>query len=286
MKSKLITTGKILVAIIGVIFLFIAIVGTGNYLQSQDLKLPGNIVMFLFPVAVFGYVRLLNKKINSLSPSEYGFSLKKFCSNFIIGFLAATLIMAISLLVAQLFGVKIEFSTLKEDWMLSTFKVSLALIIIGIWEEFFFRGFVFNTLVNSKYGFHLSAIISSLFFSIVHWSSFDMKTTSWLWYIGIVVIGYILVLIYTLTKSIWSVAVFHFFWNFWATILDSDSNPFGLFHVADYDTNSKFIDNIVVAVLSFVLLLLLVFTRKKIKQLYPTTTMYTFPGTKNLHSNI
>jgi len=279
MKYKIFIIGKILLSAIGVMTLFAAIIGLGNYLQSINYKYIGNFFMMLFPVSVYGYVGYLNKKINKLSLADYGFTAHRLIQNLGLGFIVSTVIMGAVLLASgPILGSTVEFMPLKENFLSPLISLAAMAIIVGVWEEFYFRGFVFNTLVNAKFGFHISALVSSLLFSILHWTSFDMDETSWLWYIGIVLIGYILVVIYTLSKSIWSVVAFHFLWNFYATLLDSEENEIGLSSIKNYAGGSKSIDNLTVIILATALALLLLFSHRKIKQLYPAKNMFTFPG--------
>lgn len=174
--------------------------------------------------------------------------------------------MTIILVMASIFfGIQIEFISLKNNFAYQLLILTVNLLIVGVLEEFYFRGLIFNTLIKNNFGFHLAALISSILFSIMHWSSFDMNQTSWLWYIGIVFIGYILVYIYTYTNSIWSAVFFHFCWNFIAYLMDGRENQIGLFTIGNYDGNSKTVDNITVVFLGMFLVLILYLTRKNNK---------------------
>lgn len=232
MKNKLKTFGIILLSMVGLIFQFITIIGIGNYFQGIDQKLIGNIFMVLFPMGVYFAVKIFNRKVNGLHIEKYGFGLKEFIFNFFSGICLAIGIMSLVLLITKLiFGIDIGFIGLKNDFQEPLLSLVLTLLIVGVWEEFYFRGLVFNTFLKNHFGFHLSAFISSVLFSIIHWSSFDMTETSWFWYLGIVFIGYILVYIYVYTSSIWSVVSFHFTWNLIATLMDDSENEIGLFEV-------------------------------------------------------
>ena len=83
-----------------------------------------------------------------------------------------------------------------------------------------------------------------------------MNETSWLWYIGIVEIAYILVYMYSYTNSIWSVVFFHFMWNAFAQLVDDSQNEIGLIAIKDYTAQSKILDDIMVACLGVILILL------------------------------
>ena len=263
MKNKLKTFGIILLSFIGLILLFLALVGTGNYFQGIDQSLIGNLFMGFFPIAIYFAVKIFNRKVNGLNSKQYGFGFKEFIFNSFLGFGLAIGITSLVLLIAELiFGIDIGFSGLKNDFQKPLLSLLLTLSIVGIWEEFYFRGLVFNTLLKNHFGFHLSAFISSILFSIIHWSSFDLTQTSWLWYIGIVFIGYIFVYVYVYTGSIWSVVSFHFVWDFIATLMDNRENEIGLFEVSNYIEHSKIIDNISVVCLGILLFFIVILDKR------------------------
>lgn len=262
MKTKLKTLGIIILSTIGVALIFVIIGKTGMCFQDNDQKLIGNIITMLFPVAVYFYVKILNKKINKLSPKNYGFGFKNFLTNILSGIGIALAIMSLVLVLGKtVFGIPIEIIGLKDDFQTPLLNIVTTFIIVGAWEEFFFRGFVFNSLLKNNYGFHLSALVSAILFSAVHFSSFDFSQTSYFWYIGIIFIGYILVYIYAYFKSIWAVAFFHFSWNFIVTLL-SNKNEIGLLQISNYTENTKTIDNIQVFVLGLILLLILILEKR------------------------
>ncbi len=263
MRSKLKTFGKVILSMIGMIVLFVGIIGIGNYFQGIDQKLIGNIIVILFPVSVYFAVKIFNKKVNRLNSENYGFGFKNFVGNSLLGIGLAVSITILVLLIAKIFfDVQIEFMGLKNDFQTPLSNLLTTMIVVGVWEEFYFRGLVFNTFLKNNFGFHLSALVSSLLFSIIHWSSFDMTETSWFWYLGIVFIGYILVYIYTYTNSIWSVVFFHFLWNILASLMDNNKNEIGLFEVSNYIEHSKTIDNITVICLGLILGIILFLTKK------------------------
>ncbi len=264
MKNKLKVLGTVLISTIIMIMLFIGFVIIANYFKQKISKLAGNIIFLTFPIATYFGVKIFNNKINNLKPENYGFDFKKIIQNSFLGMLLALFITTIVIVIINIFlDVEINFGGLKDNFHKPLLSLILTLIIVGVWEEFFFRGLIFNHLLKNNFNFHSSALISSILFSVVHWSSFDMTETSWLWYIGIVVIGYILVYIYAYTKSIWSVASFHFLWNFIATLLDDTENKIGLIEIVNYKQNAIMIDNIMVICLSLTLLVILILNTKK-----------------------
>jgi len=263
MKNYLKTFGIVLITMAGMILLFICIVGLGNFFQKSDQHLIGNIVMFTFPILTFIYVSAFNKRINKLGLSDIGFDAKNIGKNCLIGAIIAILIHTMAVSFASIFyGVSVNFISLKPDFGKSLLSTGATLIIVGVWEEFYFRGLVWITLFKNKYGFHAAALISAILFSIIHWSSFDMQTTSWAWYIGIVFLGYLLVYIYTITRSIWTAVSFHFIWNFISLLYDDKENKIGIFTIQEYIQYAKLYDNLTVVVLGIILALVIYYVEK------------------------
>lgn len=257
MNSKIKTVGIIFLSMLSMMLLFVGIVGIGNYFHGIDRKVVGNIFMFLFPLATYVAVILFNAKVNGLSMKNCGFGFKKFLQNSLLGLGLCVVLIVFFLLMATLFsGIEVQFSGLNDNFHKPLLGLLSTLIIVGFWEEFYFRGLVFNTLVKNNFGFHSAALISSILFSIIHWSSFDMNETSWLWYIGIVEIAYILVYMYSYTNSIWYVVFFHFLWNAFAQLVDDSQNEIGLIAIKNYTAQSKILDDIMVACLGVILILL------------------------------
>ena len=265
MKQKLKTLGVLLLATIGVGILLLIFKGNGSSAQKHLNEWIGNAIKLLMPISIFFYVLIFNKKYNRLSGSTIGFYPHQFIKNILWGITLAFVILLIAFIVASiLFGVQFEFIALEPNLGKPLLELLIANVIIGIWEESYFRGLVLNTLLKNNFGFHISLLISSLLFSILHWGIFNMAETSYFSYIGIVFLGYIFALLYLYFNSIWIVISFHFFWDVIARFIsDPNDNNIGLMGIKDYALNSKNVDNAEVLVLGVFLVLLLYFTLKK-----------------------
>ncbi|MDQ0065278.1 CPBP family intramembrane glutamic endopeptidase [Chryseobacterium lathyri] len=264
-KLKLKTLGVILLTTIGMLILFILIAGSSTYARNNISKWVGNIIVSLLPISVFFYVLIFNRKYNHLSGKAIGFYLHKFFKNIAIGITLAFVMMGVGILVASIvFGVQSEWVALKPNFGKTLFGIMATCVVVGFWEEFYFRGLVLNTLMKNNFGFHTSALISSILFSVVHWSSFDMEETSYFWYIGIVFFGYIFAIVYVYFKSIWVAVSLHFFWDVLAyTVLeDPENNKVGIMVIKDYALNAKYIDNALVLTLGVFLILALFIIKK------------------------
>jgi len=265
MKKKLKTLGVILLATVGVLILVLIFKGIESYAQKHLNEWIGNAIMLLMPISIFFYVLIFNKKYNRLSGDTIGFYPHKVIKNIVWGIILALVILLSAFIVASiLFGVQFEFIAIKPDLVKPLLVLLMTNIIIGVWEESYFRGLVLNTLLKNNFGFHISLLISSLLFSILHWGSFNMAETSYFSYIGIVFMGYIFAILYMYFNSIWIVVSFHFFWDVIARFIsDPKDNKIGLMGIKDYALNSKNVDNAEVLVLGVFLVLLLYFTLKK-----------------------
>lgn len=262
-NPKVKTIGIVLLTILCAILIIVLLGTLGKYSKNIGYNWIGNAFSFLIVfVTVFGVI-VLNKKINGLATIDYGFHFKSIAKNMLLGIGLAMLIIALALIIANfIFEIPVEWTPLKKEFQKPLLQSLLVTFLVGLWEEVFFRGLIFNTFLKNNFGFHQSAIISTILFSLVHWSSFDMETTSWFWYLGIVFIGYILVLLYMYTNSIWSAVFFHFSWNFIVDLLNPEENKIGIFQITLFKEHSKALDNIETLVLGLTLLLLLFLIRK------------------------
>lgn len=255
--------GIILSSLIGMAILYIFLFQFSYEFHENDQYTFGNALRILFVSATYYGIKFLNKKINGLSIKDYGFDCSDLIKNIFIGIILAIIIMIIILSLSHLFfGVQIKFGGLKTNFInavLSTFSYYL---IVGIWEEFYFRGFLFITFLKNNLGFNQSALISSVIFSLIHVKSFNLSETSWLWFVGIIFIGYIIVYIYTYTNSIWSVVFFHAVWDILCNFMDDMTNKIGLFEISNYTVYEQQIDNLAVGILGS-LLVIIYFTSKK-----------------------
>lgn len=265
LKQKLRVIGIILLAIICTIILIVSLGAASKHFKALGYNVIGNILSFLIVVVTTLGVIIFNKKVNKLGAKDYGFHLKKIDKSIVIGFGVSILIISAVLLIAHIFfNIQTEWIGLKNDFQKPLLLSLIVTFLIAVWEEVFFRGLIYNTLFKNNFGFHQSALISTIIFSLVHWSSFDMQTTSWFWYLGIALIGYILVILYSYTNSIWTAIIFHFSWNFLVDLMVENENEVGIYTVINYEKYSKTIDNIEVFLLGVTLIILLSLIGKKL----------------------
>lgn len=89
--------------------------------------------------------------------------------------------------------------------------------LVGVFEEFLFRGYVQRTLAK-RFGFWPSALVLSALFGAVHLSN---KGESWVGAASVVVVGLVLCLTLERTGSLWFAVGLHASFNFGQTFLFS-----------------------------------------------------------------
>jgi membrane protease YdiL (CAAX protease family) len=255
LKIKLKIIGILLLSVVCAILIILSLGAFSKHLKAIGYNIMGNIASLLIVLVTIVGVITFNRKFNKLKPKNYGLHFRGLGKSFLIGFgLVFLIILAVLISANQLFEIQVGWSGLYENFEKPLAMAIVVALMVAIWEEVFFRGLVFTTLFKNNFGFHGAAIISTLLFSLVHWSSFDMQTTSWFWYLGIAFIGYILVILYIKTNSIWTPIFFHFFWNFLVDFMEDGENEIGLYTIPNYDQYDKLIDNIEVFFLGIALI--------------------------------
>lgn len=255
LKPKLKIIGIVLLTIVCAILIILSLGTFSKHLKAIGYNAMGNVASLLIVLVTIVGVITFNGKFNKLKPKKYGLHFRGLGKSFFIGFgLVFLIILAVLISANQLFEIQVSCSGLYENYEKPLALAIAVTLMVAIWEEVFFRGLVFTTLFKNDFGFHWSALISTLLFSLVHWSSFDMQTTSWFWYLGIAFIGYILVILYTKTASIWTSIFFHFSWNFLVEFMEDGENKIGVYTIPNYDQFGKLIDNIEVFFLGMTLI--------------------------------
>ena len=113
-------------------------------------------------------------------------------------------------LLINLFPSYKEVSDTIAESMFNVVGILLAIILIPIFEEIFFRGIILNEL-RTRINLTASIIISSLIFALFHGNILQGIYTFML--------GVLLSLTYTWTRSIWSNITMHIIYNFLGVIV-------------------------------------------------------------------
>ncbi|MBA6157349.1 CPBP family intramembrane metalloprotease [Tenacibaculum sp. S7007] len=241
-----------------------------TFCNENNLTLYKNILWILFPLFIYYLVVYSNKKINKLEVSDFGFRTKKNIFNIGLGITLGFLVMCSILLSFKFFTEgNFRFILIEKSLIYSIIGVLLTSFAIACWEEFFFRGLLFITLLKNKVNFHISAIISSLIFSFSHY--YDI--THSVWFIGLFFMGYLLCYLYRYTGSIWSVVGFHFIWDFLVFVIGDqtvDAVLIDIPFIAGYEQQLYIIMTIILGVTLIVFELSIRKTNRLISQLNQT----------------
>ncbi|WP_138415907.1 CPBP family intramembrane glutamic endopeptidase [Aquibacillus sediminis] len=95
----------------------------------------------------------------------------------------------------------------------STYTITffILFILVGFFEEIFFRGYVMSTMVNRGNSKWLVYIVSALLFSVVHGTN---PNVSLFGLINILLVGLLFAYMFDVTKSLWLAIGYHITWNY------------------------------------------------------------------------
>lgn len=182
----------------------------------------------LLPVILLSLLFIWLRKGESLA--TFGLSFDKISLNqFLQGFLVVLFISVIYFLIGIVFGGNFKVNQLEYN---TYFSLILAMIIIGSsWEELFFRGILFQTLVDRWNPIFMS-ILFSLLFSLSH---FNNPGFNFITFLTIFLAGLTFSVIFIQTRSLLPCLSFHFAWNFVsAYLMGSPVSGFN-FHIAQFE---------------------------------------------------
>lgn len=109
------------------------------------------------------------------------------------------------------------------NW-LKNWIVNLSLYLtVGIEEELIFRGVVLNCIFRKNKTIVLGCLYSGLLFGLAHlenliWGEDMNPVTIWSTIIFGCIVGFVWSVIYLRTKSLWSVILLHFAWDFFGIL--------------------------------------------------------------------
>lgn len=245
-----------------------------DYTEEGKEK-PAIVINLIFPVLVFLGAVGFNQKYNHLSATETGFGFEHLFRNLILGVLTTVLIIGIVLFIAYLLGAGAPiFTALRNGSGLILLGSFASCSAIGAWEEIYFRGIVFNTILVGKYRFHFAVLITAILFTILHAGSYDMSQTTPLWFIVVILLSYLLTYLYAITRSIWTPIAFHTLWDFLWDLLDDAENTVGLVVVNKYRENAILLDNISIVALAVGIAITALLYRYKTKSILPAGKAY------------
>ncbi len=174
---------------------------------------------FLAPeLTVFLSLLIASSVVSKLSPNRsflsFGLRIdKNMPRDFILGLLWALVSMTIIGLIGLIFSNHVTFFPLKDSVFFM--KISLLIFVISTGEELFFRGIIFQALIQ-RFSPYLVTLIVSLAFSLLHLFNGNSNIIS---FSNTFLASILFSLAYLQTKSLWLPISLHFFWNFFQDIL-------------------------------------------------------------------
>lgn len=184
-------------------FLYLGILG--NILKDTPPKLLSNLHVISFLLILWFYIRFIHRVINQIGWKDY-FSFQLIdIIKFGFGMALILLISLLSAFVGFLFRPDGEFllGSHEYDVLLIANSISIAFA-----EELLFRALIFFSLAKITNRIFLSAVLSSLFFALVHIGSVD-KSLMFISLLNIFSGGLVLSYLYHLSGSIWTAIGFH-----------------------------------------------------------------------------
>ena len=241
--------------ILVLLFLFFGLLK--SILTSYDIPYAVNLLTFLLPIIVYYVLKLLQKRFNhfniSIHLTDNGKFLLPVLVGLSIGSILFCIIIFISIASESIQDVKFIIINKKAA------EIFFSQIIISTCEEFFFRGFLFLSILIQTKKILFSALISSIFFSLIHFQSYSL-IDGWYIYLGIFSGGMVFCYLYLIFRSLWITISLHFINNFIASIVSWKQVALGI------DPTDK-IQTILMLIL-FITLTVFVITREENKKYF------------------
>lgn len=266
MRNHLLTAiAVVTVLLAGIVVLYFLLEQVTEFFDESGLTTFAMLSDTSLAIVVYISVRIINRRLNGLSARQYGFDFSNTVRSFFTGITFATVFFTATLVFACLAGIACtELTGLENDWAVAI-RFIIATLVVGAWEEFYFRGLLVNTLLAKKVSIASTALISSMLFTALHLFSYDMDTITPFWAIGVFILSVILFYLYIVTRSIWAPVGFHFFWDLLFSLPDPEVNELGLLTIENYGARAVQLDNVSIAITGIVLVLFMIFGRTWIR---------------------
>lgn len=171
--------------------------------------------------------RYLNK--GTITTIGFRGSIKDLGFGLFLGAISITVIFFILLFTGNITLVN---SMLEPEFTVYTITFLLMFILVGIFEEMFFRGYVMSTMASRGNQKWMIYVVSALLFSIVHGTN---PNVSILGLINIALVGILFAYMFDVTNSLWLPIGYHITWNYFQGnvfgFAVSGTTPYGIYHV-------------------------------------------------------
>lgn len=126
-------------------------------------------------------------------------------------FLGAASITVIFLVLIMSGNIELINSFSNPEFTVFTFSFLIMFILVGFFEEMFFRGYVISTMANRGNKKWVIYVVSALIFSIVHGVN---PNVSILGLVNIMLVGLLFAYMFDVTNSLWLPIGYHITWNY------------------------------------------------------------------------
>lgn len=196
-----------------------------KYFYNASSQFVEEFLLFIVPLVTWKFVE---KK----SLSKMGFTKgKEARHDFLFGLLLGSLSISIVFFILLFTGsISISKSLLYPNFTKSTFTNLILFIMVGFAEETFFRGYCMGSIMPSKNKYAI-IIVPSVLFSFAHIFN---PNTSPLFFINVVLIGFLFTYMFFKSSNIWLPIGFHAMWDYFEGVVwglpDSGIPQYGIYH--------------------------------------------------------
>jgi membrane protease YdiL (CAAX protease family) len=175
-----------------------------------------NSVTVIFVALMFLLVIIGNKKLNRISYSNSYLSFDKFIYKFVLGSGFCLVLIVGTISVMALLHSPLPVLTDDPELFIN---LTLTTLLISIYEESIFRGFISQTIFISIPNVLITSIIGSVTFLLFHLNTVTQGDLPILNLINILTAGILLNYLYYIYKSIWVPIGYHFVHNLFLKII-------------------------------------------------------------------
>lgn len=181
---------------------------------------------------------LLWRFVNKKTVKEIGFRgpAKDLGFGLLLGAISITVIFILLMLTGN---IKLINSFSNPEFTMFTLSFLVMFILVGFFEEIFFRGYVISTMANRGNKKWVIYVVSALLFSIVHGTN---PNVSMLGLVNIALVGLLFAYMFDKTNSLWLPIGYHITWNYFQGnvfgFAVSGTAPHGIYNVSVAEGNN------------------------------------------------
>lgn len=197
----------------------------GEFVEGWS-SIAGSVIVLIMVYTGFLFgTYMAQRYVRRSSLSEIGIKLnEQALREFAIGLGLGAIIIAVSVFLSWIFG---YYNFTGFSWQYRSGSILLPAIILmliaiiqpALVEEVIFRGYLFQVILSRK-GIIYAVIITSLFFGLMHLTSFDESTTWWMAIISTFLAGFVFAQAFLARMSLWIPFGIHYGWHLFGRLLN------------------------------------------------------------------